>query len=319
MLTKYMPVLKKLQSNRAFTMLEIILAMAILAITMVPIFFFMSKGASDTDINASRTFAISRASEALNAMLDNVPFQALRAGVPGFIRVDDLAGVGGYDRFDEAWATKFANTVFPGSEKTAAGWPCQCIISDPRGQHYKITLRVEDIVSPTASKDAKVEMKKIGTGYPDSPPSDFSEFPTGEPTFAFLKNPAKLMSQAWHQITYLPNPTGMSPSATSFRWETGLPGQVSHNHENFYLDEGYDKYHADAFRFIDPTAARLTQKLAKSEIHYTNDENFKYCGLKRLIIEVQWNFEKPFLKTPDQTGTGMKRIHLITIKADVDV
>lgn len=315
----YMPSKKLFQSSAAFTLIEIILAMAILAATMVPIFFFMSKGASDTDFNVSRMFAISRASEILNAMLDNVPFQSLRAGIPGFIKVEDLKDVDGYEKFDEAWATKFANTVFPGSEKTSAGWPCQCVVSDPRGMHYKITLRVEDISSPEASAGEKPPLKKIGSDYPGKAPKDFTPIGTGEPTFSFLKNPAKLLSQSWHQLVYLPNPIGMLPKAGEYRFESEIPGKVAENHENFYLDEGYDKYQADAFRFVDPTATRLTQRMAKNQVTYTSDENFKYCGMKRLIIEVQWNIEKPFLKTPDQTGTGMRRIHLITLKADIDV
>ncbi len=308
-----------MQSSAAFTLLEIILAMAILVATMVPIFFFMSKGASDTDFNVSRTFAVSRASEILNAMLDNVPFQALRAGVPGYIKVDDLAGVGGYERFDDAWAVKFVNTVFPGSEKESAGFPCQCVVNDPRGQYYRITLRVEDISSPAAAKDAKPQIKKIGSDYPVKAPKDFSPAANGEPTFAYLKNPAKLLSQAWHQRVYLPNPVGMLPKTGEYRFETELPGKVSENHENFYLDEGYEKYQSDAFRFSDPTATRLNQRQAKTQVNYTANEDFMYCGLKRLIIEVQWNIDKPNLKTPEKTGAGMRRIHLMTIKADIDV
>lgn len=310
---------KTFQSSSGFTLIEIILAMAILAATMVPIFFFMSKGATDTDFNASRVFAIGRASEILNAMLDNVPFQALRGGIPGYIKVEDLATTDGYEKFDDAWATKFVNTVFPGSEKTAAGWPCQCTVSDPRGIHYKITLRVEDIASPDASAGEKPPLKKIGSDYPTKAPKDFPPIGTGELTFSFLKNPAKLLSQSWHQLVYLPNPIGMLPKVNEYRFESELPGKVAENHENFYLDEGYDKYQADAFRFADPTATRLTQRMAKNLVSYTADENFKYCGMKRLIIEVQWNTEKPNMKTPDKPGTGMRRIHLITLKADIDV
>ena len=97
-----MPAKKIKQSSAAFTLIEVILAMAILAATMVPIFYFMSKGATDTDFNVSRMFAISRASEILNAMLDNVPFQALRAGVPAYIKVEDLKTVDGYEQIGRA-------------------------------------------------------------------------------------------------------------------------------------------------------------------------------------------------------------------------
>ena len=86
--------------KNAFSLIEIMLAMAILAATMVPIFFFISKGASDTDFNVSRMFAVSQASDILNAMIDNVPFQALRAGVPGYIKVKDLSSLKEYEKYD---------------------------------------------------------------------------------------------------------------------------------------------------------------------------------------------------------------------------
>lgn len=293
--------------------------MAILAATMVPIFFFMSKGASETDFNVSRMFAIGRASEILNAMLDNVPFQALRAGIPGFIKVKDLVGVNGYDKFDEDWAKQFVKTVFPGSVETAAGYPCQCVISDPRGINYKITLRVEDVSSPTSSAGEKPAQKKIGAEYPTKPPKDFAEISSGEVTFSYLKNPTRLLSQAWHKTKYLPNPIGMLPKLGEYRFEVELPKKVSENNENFYTDDGYSSIHPNAPRFVDPTSVRLTQRLAKAEVSYTNDENFKYCGLKRLIIEIKWNLDKPHLKDPDQPGHGQRKIHLIVLKADVNV
>ncbi|MEW6709050.1 MAG: prepilin-type N-terminal cleavage/methylation domain-containing protein [Candidatus Riflebacteria bacterium] len=302
-----------------FSLIEIILAMAILAATMVPIFFFMSKGASETDLNVSRMFAITRASEILNAMLDNVPFQALRAGIPGYIKVKDLATIRGYEKFDDAWAEKFVNTVFPGSVESEAGYPCQCVVSDPRGIHYKITLRVEDIVSPEESAKEKPPLLKIGNEYPVKPPKEFSAISTGEVTFSYLKNPARLQSPSWHKTIYLPNPIGMLPKAKEYRFESELPKKVSENYENFYLDDGYAGVHVDAPRFVDPTATRLTQRMAKAEVAYTKDDKFRYCGLKRMIIEIQWNIEAPNMKNPEKDGPGLRRIHLMTIKADINV
>jgi prepilin-type N-terminal cleavage/methylation domain-containing protein len=303
--------------NNAFTLIEIMLAMAILAATMVPVFFFMSKGASDTDFNVSRMFAISRASEILNAMLDNVPFQALRAGIPGFIKVSDLTDVNGYEEYDQAWAEKFMNTVFPGSVETSVGFPCQCIVKDPRGIHYKITLRVEDIVGISSSMTP--EKLKIGDDFPDSSPAEFDDLDTKELTFSYLKNPARLLSPTWHRVKYLPNPMGMLPKADEYRFESELPQKVSENPENFYIDEGYDGYHADAPRFVNPTAVRLTQRMARAEVDYTDDENVKYCGMKRLIIEIQWNMDLGHLDDPEHQSPGLKRIHLMTLKADINV
>ena len=198
----------KISCSSGFTLIEIILAMGILAATMVPIFSFMSKGAQETDINASRSFAINRASEILDSMLENVPFQALRIGIPAFIRVDDLSSVNNYDKYTETWAQKFANTVFPGSMKRPEGWPCQCVIEDPRGMKYKITLRVDEFISPPGPAKQKSELLKIGSDYPVKKPNDFPDYPTKELTFSYLKNPIRLLSVGWHKTVYLPNPLG---------------------------------------------------------------------------------------------------------------
>lgn len=312
---------KRITDNKAFTLIEIMLALAILAGTMVPIFFFMSKGASDTDFNVSRMFATTRASEILNAILDNVPFQALRAGIPGFIRVDDLAGVEGYARYNADWAEKFANTVFPGNTITAAGWPCEAMVTDPRGLTYKITLRVEDISSPAASSGIQAQTIKIGDSFPENAPVEFADPAVPELTFRFLRNPTILLLQRWHQIKYVSN-TGMTAAGDTNRFEIDIePNGVSEAPHNFYDDSAADAFgvHADAPRFVNPTAVMLNQRLANARISYTDNEDFKFCGLKRVIIEIQWNLERQNYSNPEAPGPGMRRIHLMTLKANIDV
>lgn len=305
---------KKTTNNIGFTLIEIILAMGILAATMVPVFYFMSKGAQETDINASRSFAINRASEILDSMLENVPFQALRIGIPAFIRVDDLTSVNNYDKYTEDWAKKFANTVFPGSVKRPEGWPCQCIIEDPRGMKYKITLRVNEYQSPPGAANQKPELLKIGSDYPNKKPIDFSDYPTKELTFAYLKNPIRLLSVGWHKTVYLPNPLGQLPKTGEYRFETELAKEVSENPENFYTDAGYAKISANSPRFTKPIATRFTQRLAGTKVGYAKDT---YCSLKHLIIEVRWHTDGKNMKKPDMDGPGLRKIHIMTFKADL--
>ncbi|HNW36531.1 MAG TPA: prepilin-type N-terminal cleavage/methylation domain-containing protein, partial [Candidatus Ozemobacteraceae bacterium] len=68
LLTTPMPFMHR---RRALTFIEIIIAMAILTIALLPIFNMIHKGTEDTDLNASQAFAITKASDVLNAMLDN--------------------------------------------------------------------------------------------------------------------------------------------------------------------------------------------------------------------------------------------------------
>jgi len=95
-----------LKNRRAVTFIEIVIAVGILAVAMIPLFGLISRQTVDTDRNASQAFAMNKASEILNTLLDNVPFAALRQGNPGFIRVDDLAGKSKFRRFNEDWARK---------------------------------------------------------------------------------------------------------------------------------------------------------------------------------------------------------------------
>ncbi|EKD81603.1 MAG: hypothetical protein ACD_39C01728G0002, partial [uncultured bacterium] len=104
-------------NRRAVTFIEIVIAVGILAVAMIPLFGLMSRQTVDTDRNASQAFAMNKASEILNTILDNVPFAALRQGNPGFIKVDDLSGRAKYQRYNEDWARKIMPVLFQGSEK----------------------------------------------------------------------------------------------------------------------------------------------------------------------------------------------------------
>lgn len=299
----------------AFTFLEIVMAMAVMAVALIPIFGVIHKGTEETDANASQAFAINKASEILNAMLDNVPFEAIRAGNPALLKTDDLAHVKDYERYGDAWAKEMAEMLFPDGGKSSGGYLCKGIHTDPRGISYLVTLKVEDVCATVPPGNEKPENLRIGPGYPVTPPNDFPEHPRGDFTFSFLRNPAKVSSPKWMQ-SYNPNPLGGALTGLP-RWETELPGNVSEPPDNIYKDEGYGGFGPDAPRFIDPTAARYTQRMAGDKVNYTSDERYAYCTMKKLIIEVQWNLEKPLYSKPDTESKGTRRIHLMTLKGDI--
>jgi hypothetical protein len=141
-------------------MLEIIIAVAILVVAVVPLFTLMSKQTTDTDLVASQAYAINKASETLNAFLDNVPFAAIRQGNPGYLAVDDISKMAKFTRYDDNWAKKMSTMLFNNTKKESLGYPCKGIIEDARGTAYLILLKlrmsapVKSCLSPKEYKSA---------------------------------------------------------------------------------------------------------------------------------------------------------------------
>lgn len=293
--------------KKAITFLEIIIAASVMAIAMIPIFGMLSRQTVETDKNASQVFAINKATEILNTFIDNVSFVAIRAGNPGYIRVDDLQSNPRYH--DELglthnWAQTIATRLFNSSVSDEKGFPCRGIIQDSKGISYLVHLKVEDI--PSTTRRNKPERKQIGEDYTGNPlgveePDDFQ--PQKEVNFTFLKNPSILTSSKWMQdFAETPDETGKAFT------ELEVLGGVSEPNENFYKDDA----------FINPTAERYTAKMVMSKVPYETEEEFAWCPFKRLIIQVQWNLEPHYYSDPENPKGNTQRIHLMVIKGDID-
>jgi hypothetical protein len=238
-----------------------------------------------------------------------VPFAALRQGNPGYIRVDDLAGRKKYSRFNDAWAQKMIPILFEGSEKQGSGWPCRGIFTDARGIHYLVHLRVEDVISE--QKPQRPERIKIGNAFPDGSPNSFSE--TSEMTFSFLRNPAIFSDGNWLQ-EYTREPT-QRPFAEV---DLGAGRGVSEAPNNIYQDEGMEACGPDEPRYLDPTAERYTAKMVAEKVPYEASDKYGWCVMKKLLIQVQWNLDQKNFKNPEATDGRVQRIHLMTVKGDID-
>ena len=297
-------------NRRAVTFLEIVIAVAILAIAMIPLFGLMSRQTVETDKNASEAFAINKASEVLNTILDSVPFAALRQGNPGYIRVDDLGATPRFAKYSDTWAKKIVSMLF-NSQKDASGWPCRGVISDSRGIHYLIHLRVEDVISE--KKPARPERLAIGSAFPAGKPKDFAE--SAEMSFAFLRNPAIISDGSWVP-DYAEDPADTSKSFSELDLSSGKG--VAEPPVNVYLDQGKETLAPDAPGFIDPVAERYTSKMVSDKVAYQASEQFSWCSMKKMIVQVQWNLDQRYFKTPEEKGGRLQRIHLMTIKGDID-
>jgi len=224
---------------------------------------------------------------------------------------DDISGKSQFSRYNENWARKIVPILFPGSEKQSAGWPCRGVAVDSRGIHYLIHLRVEDVISE--KKPNRSEKIRIGSSFPDSKPSDFSE--SSEMAFTFLKNPSLLNDGSWIQeYAEDKNETGRPFSELDLASGKG----VAESPVNIYLDQGMESLGADEPRFIDPTAERYTPKMVTEKVPYSADEKFAWCCMKKLLVQVQWNLEPQYFKTPETASGRVQRIHLMTLKADID-
>ncbi|HNX74853.1 MAG TPA: hypothetical protein PLM07_06875 [Candidatus Rifleibacterium sp.] len=297
--------------RRAVTFIEIVIAVAILAIAMIPLFGLISRQTVETDKTASQAFAINKASEVLNTILDNVPFATIRQGNPGFIKIDDLGGNPRFARYNDTWARKLVPLLFPGTSKEGAGYPCRGIVTDSRGIHYLVHLRVEDVVSER--KPQKPERIQVGDSFPDGTPKDFAESP--EMSFTFLRNPALISDGSWIQ-DYAEDPTETAKPFSEL--DIGMGKGVSEAPGNVYLDQGMEGFDANAPRFINPTAERYTSKMVTEKVPYTAPEKFSWCTMKKLVVQVQWNIDQKYFTKPEENAGRVQRIHLMTIKGDID-
>ncbi len=298
-----------LKNRRAVTFIEIVIAVGILAVAMIPLFGLISRQTVDTDRNASQAFAMNKASEILNTILDNVPFAALRQGNPGFIRVDDLASTSKYRSFNDNWALKMMPFLFQGSEKQGAGWPCRGIFTDSRGIHYLVHLRVEDVISE--QKPQRPERVRIGTAFPGGAPVSFAE--NNDLTFSYLRNPALLSDGNWIQ-EYVRD-ISQRPFAEV---DLGAGRGVAESPQNIYQDEGMEVCGPDEPRYLDPTAERYTAKMIAQKVPYDATEKYGWCLMKKLLIQVQWNLDQKNFQNPEATDGRIQRIHLMTVKGDID-
>jgi hypothetical protein len=297
-------------NRKAITFLEIVVAVSILAVAMIPLFGLMSRETVETDRNVSQVFAINKASEILNSALDNIPFVALRQGNPGYVRVDDLKGkVAG--KYDDTWARNLMRMLFGSANKESAGYPCQGILTDSRGIHYLVHLRVEDVASEY--KPPRPEKQKIGDAFPAGKPAEFSE--SDEFTFSYLKNPALLSDGSW-VVDYAANEDETDKPLTEIDLSSG--NGVAEAKQNVYLDQGMEGFPPDAARFTNPTALRYTQKMVTKKVPYSAGDKFAYCTMKKLLIQVQWNLDQKYFKTPGEEAGRVQRVHLMTIKGNID-
>lgn len=301
-----------MNQKRAVTLVEILIAVTVMVVAMVPLFGIMSRQTVETDRNAAQAFAITKATEILNAMLDNVTFASIREGNPGYIKVSDLANNDRYEDYSDAWAKKMSKMLFNNETPDSNGYKCRGIVTDSKGISYLIHMRVEDVYSTI--KLAKPERIKVGERYGniEVEPEPLSEM--DEVSFAFLKNPSMLTYSKWTQ-DFAESIDDRSKPLT----ELDLPGAVSESPINIYEDENIDSINSNnKYGYKNPTAERYTPRMVMAKVPYETTKECSWCPFKRLIVQVQWNLEQAYYSNPESDKGNVQRIHLMAIKGDID-
>ena len=299
--------------KKAISFLEIIIAAAVMAIAMIPIFGMLSRQTVETDKNASQAFAINKATEILNTLLDYVPFATIREGNPGYLKAKDLPSRKSDDQDLDSLVKDMASMLFGSEKEGTNGYPCKGIIKDSRGINYLVYMRVEDVVSTIKYEGKKPKLLPIGSDYPkeDANPNEFAE--ESDIFFAYLKNPSLLTSNKWIE-DYAETPDERNKPLT----EIDIPGKgVAEFPKNIYLDEGIGSIKGTKYGFFNPTAARYTAKMVLDQVPYKVDEKFAWCPFKRLIVQIQWNIDPSYFSDPESTKGNVQRIHLMAIKGDI--
>lgn len=147
--------------NHGVTLIEIMVAVFILALSLIPVFGVLTRSVKNTDASLTRSFAVCYAKSLLNTVLDNVAFADIKPGVPAII---------------SGTSKSLVKDLFPGAVSAAGGIACSAIATDSRGVYYQIFLR------STAIKD----------------PSD--GYTAGEFYFSYYPNPAVEAQPGWNNL-----------------------------------------------------------------------------------------------------------------------
>ena len=131
-------------NKRATTLMEIMLAVVILAFTFIPIIVTIGTSTKDTDVSNSYVYAQTTARNILDTLLDDVPFNSIK-GVEGKYSIAEL--VASKDLNGKDYTIKTFNDMFGvGTAGTAQG-----VLTDERGTKYTVTMYVYPI--PASSKE----------------------------------------------------------------------------------------------------------------------------------------------------------------------
>ena len=259
-----------------------ILCLVTLIIASCPLINLLLTISREKENEALEDFAVSKASEILTSVINDIPFAVLKSGNPAKLKINDTINKPKYARYNSLWAKNSVEKIFGNqtANEKDSDYLCAGKITNASGTEYLVQLKVEDVL--LSSKADAIGEIYIGREFPNMPPN---EFPKNQKlTFAFLKNPSLFSDGTWFQ-SYAPK----NGDKNKVFLETELKNNISESPINLYETEDY----------LNPVAVRLYPNL---------EENGNECLLKKLILQIQWR------NNSGQT----KNFHLITVKGELD-
>lgn len=122
-------------NKKATSLMEIMLAVVVLAFTFMPIIATIGTSTKDTDVANSYVFAQTTARNILDTLLDDVPFNSINGPSGG-----DVGTLSDYTANGKTYSiASFKEMIGTKNDK------CEGVLTDERGVNYNITIYVEPI------------------------------------------------------------------------------------------------------------------------------------------------------------------------------
>lgn len=282
MIVKYIRANKYLKKlfikSCGITLYEIMLALLILASTLIPIFGLLTQDLKGTDLFVAQNFAIDRARLVLNTILEDVKFSDLLPGNPAI-----LIGQS---------ATKWANILFPNAAAVGNGFVCNAVVSDTRGIYYRIYLRSDPIVDTTPNDDTGDELY-----------------------FSFYENPTPEKQNGWATIVSRAENAERRENRPSIYSKSGSDNP--HQVVNHYRFINFADASAKLWGPAEEAKRGAPYRLGQSKLVRPRSDGRIYL-MQRLVLQISWNQDMAYFSNPDATQGKPQRFHVITFKADLD-
>jgi hypothetical protein len=281
---------------RGFSLLEIMFAFIIVALSILPMIGFITDKYREVPVIESYRFAQERGYDIMVRTMNEIPFEMLRAspspGQPGSIIAQPSPT-------NSAWNSDFAttllNSVFPGSTLLTT-----TTVVDRKNIHYLMTLEVLDIEDESPTEFS-------GTDWEN--PTTWNEF-----YFDFYRIPEFYKQPNWVSASSTDGiiPTGL---VTPYQFHTvtettGLkrwgPGERlasgSIHFKKGDVEWGYPRDQKD-----------------RTRPWYSKNENttLAYCTMKKLRLAISWNLAIKNYASPAATDGRPLRSSFVAFKTDI--
>lgn len=163
-----------IKNKKAVTLMEIMIAVCILAFTFIPVIGTLTKSAKDTETFNSYVFAQTTARNILDTILDDVPFHSIKVGAGNVAYLDDsyVYDVNSHKKIE--YKVDKIMKMFDSKSKESKGLAKGVVEDDKRGIKYNVTLYVFPIAASNDETNSGSEIKftflprpKFGDGSED--------------------------------------------------------------------------------------------------------------------------------------------------------